>query len=484
MGNPVINGGGSLRDLGVSGSYAVVEGFVFDGMQVGLVGSYMALRSSEVKNYSPSSNSAAITGSGTNLVFYNNHIHHNGNASGTDEVDVHAVKFGTGSSSIWVVDNLIHENGGDEIQLGDANGSEPWVHHVYFGRNTGYGSRENCVDIKRARDIIVSQNDCSGYRPVSSSSGEAIVVHNAPERVWILNNKIHDSALGVVTSSNGSSPIYVVGNLFYRLQHSAGASYDPANLYAGGHAIQSWTTGEIHIVNNTIHDVDAGIAYAGGDASTVRIVNNVIGRLLQTTHHVAIATSGAANKSTISNTLMQAPSRIKWGTTSTVRTVAALKSAFPSQCGGCTDADPQFANAAAYDLRPGPASPLLDSAVVDPVYDTFRNLYGISIARDFTGASRPQGYTWDMGAYEGAGDPAPDPVLVSVGDVAVSGRQQRERDGHVHGDALRRQHPDRHRQLRDRQRHRHRRLRLHRRLREPQLLPRRHQPYRRGQRHR
>jgi hypothetical protein len=415
VGLPTLKTDGSLLSLAVSGSYSLVEGFVFDRFQISLEGNYLALRSSEVKNYTPATNSAAITGSGANLVVLSNHIHNNGNATGSDEIDIHGIKFGSGSSKIWIVDNVIHENGGDEIQLGDSNSVEPWVHHVYIGRNTGYGSRENCVDIKRARDVIVSGNDCSGYKPTSSSSGETIVVHNAPERVWILNNKIHDSALGVVTSSNESSPIYVVGNVFYRIKHPTGSSYDPASWWASGHAVQSWTTGDIHIVNNTMQDVDAGIAFPGGEAATVTIAGNVIGKLLQSSHHIGLESS-AADMSTVTNTLMLAPSRIKWGS-SQVYTVASFKSSHPTQCAGCTDADPLFTDAANYDLSLKAGSPAIDSADADAVYATFQGLYGISIACDISGTLRPQGDAWDMGAYESGSGPAK--PRLSITNVSV-----------------------------------------------------------------
>ncbi|HUL79686.1 MAG TPA: hypothetical protein VL691_20645, partial [Vicinamibacteria bacterium] len=105
VGQPVLNGGGSLRELDLSGAYAVVDGFVLDGVQVRLKGDHLALRSSEVKNYSPGTNDAAVSGSGTYLVLYNNLIHHNGDAKSSSEVDVHGVKFVSGSSNIWVLDN-------------------------------------------------------------------------------------------------------------------------------------------------------------------------------------------------------------------------------------------------------------------------------------------------------------------------------------------------------------------------------------------
>jgi hypothetical protein len=368
VGKPVITG--SLGTVGITGSYGVLEGVVIDKLCVRFSGHHLALRDSEVRNFSPSSNNSAIAGSANNIVILRVWAHHNGNALGTTEVDIHAVKFGTGAYNIWVLDSRIHENGGDEIQLGDASGSEPWVHHVYFGRNVGFGSRENCVDIKRARDIIISQNDCSGYISSSSSSGEAMVIHNSPDRVWIIGNKIHDSDRGISASSNvGAQPIYIVGNVIYGIKHSG--TYDPNSLYAEGHGIQAWATPEFHIVNNTITGSDAGIAYAGGETSKLRIVNNVLGKLLQTTHHVAIATSGA---------------RVKWGSSS-----VSGASGFAN----CVDAPPLLDA----DLVPGAGSPAIGRGVLDPVYKTFSDLYGISIARDLAGSPRPLG-AWDAGALE------------------------------------------------------------------------------------
>ena len=54
--------------------------------------------------------------------------------------------------------------------------------------------------------------------------------------------------------------------------------------------------------------------------------------------------------------------------------------------------------------------------VVPQVFARFQQLYGIDIRTDREGRARPQGSTWDIGAYEY--------VLAALGDLAVSGTSQ------------------------------------------------------------
>jgi hypothetical protein len=351
------------------------------------------LRGCEVRDFSPGTHSAAISGVVTDLVIYNNHIHHNGDVNSPREVDVHGIKFSTGSSRIWIVDNRMHHNGGDAVQMGGSP-SEPWPSHLYIGRNDFHEDRENAVDIKQARDVILSQNQAWGYHAVSSSDGTAFVIHDDPDRVWVLFNDIHSAVNGV--RNNGSSVSYIVGNVIRGMHHDPRQSdYDPADPWSTGAAVISWRTGDLHVVNNTIYDVDTGISYPD-KAGRVHLANNIVARLTQPTSHVVVTKPAVAEGSTLSHSLLQAPARVNWG--GDLYDLKSLRRHFPAQGQGCLDGDPLFVSAEDLRLRPG--SPAIDAGTPSPVYETFRQLYGLDIAKDHAGLPRPQGAGWDLGAFE------------------------------------------------------------------------------------
>jgi hypothetical protein len=377
----------------ILGTYLVVEGLTFASSPLRFRGDHLALRGCEVRDFSPGTHSAAISGLATDVVISGNHIHHNGDVDSPREVDVHGIKFGTGSARLWIVDNRMHHNGGDAVQMGGSP-SEPWPSHLYIGRNLFHEDRENAVDIKQARDVILSQNEAWGYHAVSSSDGTAIVVHDNPDRVWVLFNHIHSAVNGV--RNNGSSASYIVGNVIRNVHHDARqADYDPANPWATGAAVISWRTGDLFVVNNTFHDVDAGVSYPD-KAGRVHLANNIVTRVAPPRCHVGVPKEAVADGSTLGHSLLQAPARVLWG--GEVYDLKSLRRRFPAQGHGCIDGDPLFVSAEDLRLRPG--SPAIDAGVADPVYETFRQQYGLDIAKDHAGQPRPQGRGWDLGAFE------------------------------------------------------------------------------------
>ena len=76
---------------------------------------------------------------------------------------------------------------------------------------------------------------------------------------------------------------------------------------------------------------------------------------------------------------------------------------------------PQFANAAGDEYRLVSGSPGVEGGVADAVYATFQSRYGIDIRLDAGLNARPQGFAWDIGAYE-LPDLVPD---ISVADAAT-----------------------------------------------------------------
>lgn len=384
VGDPVIKG----RELTFQGQFTIVEGIVFDGVPLLMPPgtTHFALRHSTVRNWSPSGHSAAIVPMGSNLVIYGNEIHNNGDPNGVQEIDIHGIKSPAGADRIWILGNHIHHNGGDGIQMGNSSSLEPWPRFIYIARNVIHHDRENAIDIKKARDVIVSSNLVYGYESRSSSAGEAVVTHDGAERVWILNNGVGNSRMGIVcTGANG----YVVfGNVINAIEHHPNdRQYSPDSLFRSS-AILTYNTSNSAHVNNTVWNSDAGISYAGGNAPTI-IVNNLIGRLQQQSHHLAIGSSTAARESTVRGNLLVGEPRIR----------------LAGNAAGCPNHETCFSSDAGLvdpprDMRLLKSSPAIDAGVENDVYAAFQKLYGFALTTDVYGVPRRQGSRIDIGAAE------------------------------------------------------------------------------------
>src|SRR3990170_365341 len=135
-----------VGNLRVACSYCIVDGAKVRG-NVTLTGDHIVFRNSEVYGYMPGGNSVVVLASGSDIVIRGNHIHNNGNMDLAVEHDVHGVSASNGTQRVWVLENEIHHNSGDAIQVG--HGHTPGAtSDIYFGRNSCYADKENCVDFK------------------------------------------------------------------------------------------------------------------------------------------------------------------------------------------------------------------------------------------------------------------------------------------------------------------------------------------------
>jgi hypothetical protein len=384
VGDPIIKG----RELTFQGQYTIVEGFIFDGVPLLMPSGtrYFALRHSTVRNWSPGDHSAAIVPMGSDLVIYANEIHNNGDPKGGQEIDIHGIKSAAGAERIWILLNHIHHNGGDGIQMGNSRSFEPWPRFIYIARNLIHQDRENAIDIKKARDVIISSNVIYGYEARSSSAGEAIVTHDGAERVWIINNAVGNARMGIVCT--GANDYVVVGNVINAIEHHPDdRQYSPDGLFRSA-AILTYNTSNSAHVNNTVWNSDAGISYAGGNASTI-IVNNLIGGLQQPSHHLAIGSSTAARVSTVRANLIVGEPRIR----------------LAGNAAGCPNRETCFSSDAALidpprDMRLPKSSPAIDAGVENDVSAAFQKLYGLALSVDLYGVPRRQGPRIDIGAAE------------------------------------------------------------------------------------
>ncbi len=346
-----------------------------------------------------------------NVVVYNNHIHHAGDAEffgdeGTGvsgEDDRHGVAVTYPAQDVWILDNHIHDNGGDSVQIGhNANFT---THHVYIGRNYMHDEGENGVDIKQADDVIVSQNIMHDFEEdFGSSPGEGFVVHFDPHRVWVLYNKIYNANIGLI--STGCDPFFAIGNVVHD------SSY---------RAIDFRGPGAVHVVGNTVSRSAVGI-HADNGPNGAQLVNNVITNVTDPAgFHIDYENTLGGLSEMHHNLLFQNGNdlQIRWGPD--YASVAAFQ-AGTGKGDGLVDADPLFVDVNGVDDLDGTGdddfrlqvgSPAIDAGTAllpdtdlpnpgdgNDVYELFSVFYGITILFDRDWVTVPINAIPDIGAYE------------------------------------------------------------------------------------
>ena len=422
VGFPVLQGNAGRFIF--QGSYFIMEGFLVDNMGIWMGSlSNFSFRNNELRNMF----ATAIVVEASNVVFYNNHIHHNGDSENPDEADYHAFKILHNISNAWILNNHIHHNGGDSIQVGDAGSAEPWAHHIYIAGNVMHDDRENAVDIKRARDVVVSGNVAYSYQSVSSASGEIIVIHDGAERIWILNNFLCCSHNGVVSTE--ANDLGIMGNVITNIN----GPDDPGSLYAPA-AIHVRATFNSYIAHNTIWNVENGISSISFNTATY-ILNNIVGSVFGPEgHHIALGNTSAMNLSTVETNNLVGSSRLLRVGGSVFNTLETFKTTY-NKCLYCHNTDPLFVNAAGNNFALTAGSPMIDVGIDQSfIMNAFAAAYGVGMDLDLARAPRPVGEGWDIGAYEywtggsggsGGPDEEPDTTPPVISGVLASPIQER-----------------------------------------------------------
>lgn len=402
---------GSSTVLTIAGSYGIVEGLDIINQQIrfgvsgGAAATYMCLRASEARGWTNTNTSSMIGANVSSpvshdLVLYDLEVHDNGVLGAGN--DFHGVKWsGTGLYNCWYLDSLSYNNDGDTIQIGSASGTvEPWPEFLYIGRVTGHNDTENYCDFKQCRDVIVSEGVGYGYEQSVASGGVCGVVHNGTVRCWFLFNAFHSSRLGI--QGTGQEALYVIGNVFYNLARVESDTAE-TSLGTGGNAVQvRGHTGDLLIVNNTVHDCTRGF-YLESSAGSPQIINNIVHGLKGAGAMVGFDNTTVHTNATIEDNLFDTsatPCRVQISSTRHM-TLAAYIAAHPTKGAGCLEGDPDFVNSGIRNYDINETSDAVGVAAADhAVYSTFNTTYGRSIQYDKDGLARPQGGSWDMGAYE------------------------------------------------------------------------------------
>ena len=396
----------------IIGSYLIVENLTFKGIDINLHKDFykhhISLRNNEMYGFSPSGFGQAINiRNADDVVIYNNEIHHNGDCESVEEDDVHGVAVVDNCKRIWIVDNNIHHNGGDAVQVNAYNtGDADAIQYVYIARNEMHDDRENAIDIKTSRDVIISQNTLYGYMPTTGegSDGTAIVGgHEGSQRTWIIYNDISEASHAIrVNDSDYSPDVYIIGNVIHNIHHPAGSDYNPTSMYASGSAIITWYSSQMYVVNNTIYDTDAGFIAAGYGDGQYYLANNIIADLAEDqAYHIGIQSSSKAANSTVKYNLLYQNGediRIRWGG-QYLYSIADFQSA-TGEGEGCIDVNPQFVNPDEGNFALQSTSGAINAGADDNVYQEFYNLYGLNIKYDINGDVRPAAGGFDIGAYE------------------------------------------------------------------------------------
>ena len=425
------------KEIRTHGTYAIIENLDLDNSRILFhinynVFDHISIRNNEIHDHISPTGSAISFGdyrmlNPTNqyVVVYNNHIYNNGLPR--DKYDHHGVAVGDYAKYVWIVDNNMHDNDGDSIQVNAAAGqfavSGEHPQYVYIGRNIMHHDTENAVDLKDSEHVIVSQNTMYGYRDLFDSDGTPMLGGNEGGRLtWILFNDIYDSQNGIrVDDDSLSSTNYIIGNKIHDLL---------------GHGIITWRKMTLHVINNVFYNIPnsgfiswfaqhatVGSTYDSDYSFANNIFSEVGGFDIEIDNGSGM--SALSDRTPMYNNLFYRTTgqiSIKWAD-STYNSVTNFINGEPGKGVGCIEANPQFVDAGNGDFHLLSTSPAIDagtsSGIVQQAYDYFQTLYGIDIRQDLEGT--PRIGAWDIGAYEGSSSNPNNlpPVLQAIGNKSV-----------------------------------------------------------------
>ena len=334
-------------------------------------------------------------------------IHDMGDINANFDQDFHGLAITSHVSNCWLLDSRIHTCSGSGLQVNASSRAlQDTTHHIYAGRNLVYDTRQSGLFTKQAVDVIFSQNEIHDIRTTDWSPSKGLGYQYAPERVWFLFNRVYNCEHGVFAGSDSGlgygENIYIIGNVLSNI-HTASA-YNPNTAWSPAAIMLAGGTNR-YIINNTIYDADAGIN--GPGTGSYFIINDIISEVTLG-HHVFVELGSTAQTSWLGYSILHqsgGDETIRWGS-STVRTVAGLHAANPTQAMNCSNADPRFVGAASRDFQFQADSPAIDAGLAVSTYQEFYQRYGVSISYDAWCVPRGMdgnndGATgWDIGASE------------------------------------------------------------------------------------
>jgi len=248
------------RTTVIRGSYVIVENIDFDfgggDSGVGIEGDHICLRHSEVHAIDPGHNSTTVfVNSSEDVVIWDNAVHDNGDFEYVGEQDVHGIGASE-SHRIWIVDNLLHHNRGDSIQFGHQAGNT--LGDFYIGRNEMYGDGENCVDIKEASNVVISQNRLHG----PAAGMPAVVLHDCPLNAAVIFNEVYEAEVGINSASLEAACDAHLPVAIFALRNTIHDVTDTG--------VQAWGSGKLYYVSgNTFTNVTLPVEIDNSEPGSV-----------------------------------------------------------------------------------------------------------------------------------------------------------------------------------------------------------------------
>ncbi len=371
-------------ELQIEGQYLIIENFEVVGHQIDARDdrpNHIAVRNVDVHDFNPVGDKNAISIAGTDIVIYNCRIYNNGDSEADFEQDIHGTK--ARGENIWVVDSHIYRNGGDGVQVNGKNNNADDAQYIYIGRNVIHGDRENAIDIKAGRHVVISQNIMYDYDPTDGegSDGTAVVgAHEGSDIAWYLFNEIFDSSRGIrINESELSAREYIIGNIIHDVS---------------GAAIYTRFDSTVYVVNNVIYDVGRGFDGSSGLAD-YHIFNNIFANM---SYHIYV---DSPDNTEVYNNLHyenNGTPRFYWDGD----TYSGLDDFQDTGEGeNSLVARPDFVDWSADDVRLMVDSPAIDAgASLQSLMALFRGYYDADIGADYAGDDRQQGGQVDIGAFE------------------------------------------------------------------------------------
>lgn len=198
-----------ISRLGVTGRYVIVQnGFVATTGEgpVRSQETHVVFRDIDVKGNNTNHGHGSAVGLNNLNVWIRGAVHNFGLVNSTEEQDQHGFKVQ--ADGVWILDVETYQLSGDGVQVGDASRGDG--NQVYIGGGYHHDNRENAIDVKNSRDVVISGVRMANFMSVGSSHGEAIVLHDQAFNTKVFDCEIINANLGIVSS--GKSGHVINGN--------------------------------------------------------------------------------------------------------------------------------------------------------------------------------------------------------------------------------------------------------------------------------
>jgi hypothetical protein len=344
--------------------------------------------------------SSSKAGRNKYIVFYRLNVHDVGDRSLDVEDDVMGVTAGTNCDFVWVLDSDIVRVGGDSVRPGTNKATlgkdlTQRATHIYIAGNRFSDNGENAVDVKFSENVVVSQNDMHTMRASKSSGGACVVIHEKASNVFVVDNRIHNCEIGVITT-DGVRDAWYIGNVIYKI-HDAG-KLDVSAHYGAGAAmhVRGGSTGGA--LFNSLFDYDKGFQGSQPGAG-YRLEGNIFyARSRQDSYDVMYADSTRA-KASVQNYNLFGAFRARVGNSD--HAMPSFAKAFGHEVNGVSG-NPMYGNPKSGNLSIRDGSPAIDAGppALQEVFAEYESIFGVSLDQDRDGDTRPQRGGLDIGADE------------------------------------------------------------------------------------